>query len=178
MNTGNMVIVLFGEAALVLLAIPTEGLTFPLFTAAAIAFGMGMTWFLADEKKAVLVDFSHLSERAMLYVVFTFGEMIIAIASYFDGDLTLNSVYFSLMAFLIVAALFLSYEMLYNHILDREMKTTGMAFMMIHIFLIFAMNNITTALEFMQEPEVSLNPKTAFLVSAFLLTDHTPTGPG
>ena len=165
----NMVIVLFGEAALVLLAIPTDGWRFPVFTTAAIAFGMGMTWFFADEKKAELVDFGHLSERAMLYVVFTFGEMIIAIASYFDGDLTLNSVYFSLMAFLIVAALFLSYEMLYNHILDREMKTTGMAFMMIHIFLIFAMNNITTALEFMQEPEVSLNPKTAFLVSAFLL---------
>ena len=51
------------------------------------------------------IDFAHLSERAMLYVVFTFGEMVIAIAEYFDGELNFNSIYFSLMAFLIVVGL-------------------------------------------------------------------------
>ncbi len=161
--------VLFGEAALVLLAIPTASIPFPVFTCAAIVFGIVMTCIFANKRKAELLDFGHLSERAMLYVVFTFGEMIIAIASYFDGALTLRSVYFSLMGFLIVTALFLSYEMLYDHIIDREMKTTGMAYMMIHVFLIFAMNNMTTALEFMQDTKIRLLPKTIFLVSAFLL---------
>ena len=161
--------VLFTEAALVLLAIPTAGLPFPVFSAIAILAGVILTWYSADEKKAERIDFTHLSERAMLYVVFTFGEMIIAIASYFDGALTPNSVYFSLLAFLIVAALFLSYEMLYNHIIDRERKTTGMGYMLLHIFLILALNSITAALEFMQDTGVSLLPKTIFLVSAFLL---------
>ena len=165
----NMVIVLFGEAVLVLLAIPADGVSAPVFTTLAILYGMVMTWVFADEKKAELVDFGHLSERAMLYVVFTFGEMIITISSYFDGELTVNSVYFSLMAFLIVVALFMSYEILYDHIIDRELRTTGMAYMLIHIFLIFAMNNITTALTFMQDVTVSLMPKTVFLISAFLL---------
>ena len=34
-------------------------------------------------------DFSHLTERIMLYIVFTFGEMIIAIADYFKGGFSL-----------------------------------------------------------------------------------------
>ena len=165
----RMLPVLFGEAALVLLAIPVDRGGFPALTLAAILYGAGMTTLLADRRKAALVDFAHLSERAMLYVVFTFGEMIIAIAAYFEGDLTLNSVYFSLMAFLIVTALFLSYEVLYNRILDREMTTTGMGYMLIHILLIFAMNNLTTALEFMQDAAVRLWPKTLFLLGAFLL---------
>ena len=138
-------------------------------TLAAILFGMAMTRLLGGEKKASLVDFGHLSERAMLYVVFTFGEMIIAIASYFEGWLTLNSVYFSLMAFLIVVALFLGYEVLYNRIIDRTRTDSGLGFMLIHIFLVFAMNNLTTALEFMQDTAVRLWPKTLFLLGAFLL---------
>ena len=165
----HMALVLFTEAVLVLLAIPSPVLPFYMFAALAIFAGIAMTWFLAEEGKEVLVDFGHLTERAMLYVVFTFGEMIIAIASYFEGELTINSIYFSLMAFLIVAALFLSYEMLYNHIIDRECRTTGMAYMMIHIFLIFAMNNITAALEFMRDPEILLFPRIVFLILAFLL---------
>jgi hypothetical protein len=40
---------------------------------------------------------------------------------------------------------------------------------MVHIFLIFSMNNLTNALEFMQETRVSLIPKTVFLISSFLL---------
>ena len=165
----NMILVLLGEAALVLLSLPTVALGFPAFPFLAVLYGIGMTCYFADGKKAGLIDFPHLSERAMLYVVFTFGEMIIAIASYFEGEISFSSVYFSAMAFLIVAALFLSYEMLYNYIIDRERSTTGMAYMLIHVFLIFAMNNLTVALEFMQDPQVALRPKTFFLVSAFLL---------
>ncbi len=83
--------------------------------------------------------------------------------------LTAGSVYFTAMAFLIVSVLFLSYEVLYNHIIDREKVTTGLTYMLIHVFLIFALNLLTTALEFMRDTRVSLLPKTVFLVTAFLL---------
>ena len=73
------------------------------------------------------------------------------------------------MAFLIVVGLFLSYEMLYNHIIDRERTTNGTWYMMIHIFLIFALNNISVALEFMREEEIALTPKTLFLTFSFVL---------
>ena len=115
---------------------------------------------------AGIVDFAHLTERAMLYVVFTFGEMIIVLASYFEWDRTFNlrKIYFSLMAFLIVVGLFLSYEILYDHLLDTEKEDNGLMYMLIHIFIIFALNNITVSLEFMQEEHVALMPKMIFLV--------------
>lgn len=165
----RMVMVLYGEALLVLLLIPIFNRTGAALSAVPILFGMIMTRLFADETKAEMVDFAHLSERAMLYVVFTFGEMIIAIASYFEGDFTLSSVYFSGMCFLIVVGLFLCYELLYDRIIDREKKTTGIGYMVIHIFLIFGMNNLTTSLEFMQDEEVALWPKTLFLIVSFVL---------
>ena len=134
-----------------------------------ILFGVAATALSAKLNSLVPVDFAHLSERAMLYVVFTFGEMIIAAAAYFAGEITPNGLYFSIMAFLIVAGLFLSYEMLYNHIIDRERTTNGTAYMMLHVFLIFALNNLSAALEFMREEEIALLPKTLFLTGSFLL---------
>lgn len=117
----------------------------------------------------VPVDFNHLTERAMLYVVFTFGEMIIALSGYFEGGFTPNTIFFAGMGFLIVVGLFLSYGTLYNKILDRERETSGVSYMALHIFLIFALNNISTALEFMREAEVALLPKTLFLTLSFVL---------
>lgn len=135
----------------------------------AVLFGMGSVFLFGQRKSGGAVDFAHLSERAMLYVVFTFGEMIIAIASYFEGAVSLRTVYFALAAFLIVVGLFLSYGVFYDHIIDREKKTNGLLYMFFHIFIIFAMNNITNGLEFMREEELSLTPKMIFLVSSFLI---------
>lgn len=165
----NMMIVLFGQALLVLLVIPVYHRTGLALSAVPIVFGVVLTRLLADESRAELIDFAHLSERAMLYVVFTFGEMIIAIASYFEGDFTWRSVYFSGMSFLIVVGLFLCYELLYDKIIDRERRTTGIRYMFVHIFLIFALNLMTTALEFMRDEAVALLPKTLFLIAAFAL---------
>ncbi len=166
----NMVIVLFGEAAIVLLAIPVEdAMGFPVCTMLAIVFGIFLVWLLPTPEDANLVDFRHLTERAMLYVVFTFGEMIIALAGYFEGSFNVSTAYFSLMGFLIVVGLFLSYEMFYNRIVDKNLLTSGREYMLIHVFLVFGMNNLTNALEFMREEEMSLLPKTIFLISSFLL---------
>ena len=152
----RMMAVLFGEALLVLLCVPVFNRIGLALAGIPILYGIGMTWRFADDARADLVDFTHLSERAMLYVVFTFGEMIIAIAGYFEGAFSPSSAYFSTLCFLIVVGLFLCYGTLYDRILDREMRTNGMHYMMIHLFLIFAMNNITTSLEFMRNEEVYL----------------------
>ena len=117
----------------------------------------------------VAVDFPHLTERVMLFVVFTFGEMIVGVSDYFSGGVTPVNIYFSLMAFLIVVGLFLGYGFFYDHIIDRELSTDGNSYMQGHIILIFSLNNITTALEFMREPEVAETPKNVFLVVSYLL---------
>ncbi|MBQ3261588.1 MAG: low temperature requirement protein A [Oscillospiraceae bacterium] len=165
----RMMVPLFGEAAIVLLALLFAPRFGPFIAAAAICFGIVVTWALSDRSKASRVDFTHLTERAMLYVVFTFGEMIIAIASYFEGGIAPNSIYFSLMCFLIVVALFLCYGILYDRIIDRERMDNGMGYMMLHVFLLFGMNSLTTSLEFMRDEAVALWPKTIFLILSFLL---------
>ncbi|MBQ6388758.1 MAG: low temperature requirement protein A [Mogibacterium sp.] len=115
------------------------------------------------------VDFPHLTERVMLYVVFTFGEMIIVVGSYFSGGFNFSTVYFSGCAFLIVVGLFMSYGFMYDKLLDRDMSVNGNTYMLLHIFIIFSLSCLTMALEFMREDEIALIPKIVFLVSSFVI---------
>ena len=162
----NISTVLFAEAVIVIVAAFVSPVLSSILSAAAICLGIAFTALSRKNTPDGLVDFEHLTERAMLYVVFTFGEMIIAVASYFDGNGSFdwNTVYFSLSAFMIVVALFLSYGFVYDYLIDRKGSFNGMLYMAIHIFIIFAMNNITASLEFMREEEISLLPKVIFLV--------------
>ena len=134
-----------------------------------ILFGIIATIVSGRFNSKVPVDFAHLTERVMLYVVFTFSEMIISIASYFTGETSASGIYFSTMAFIIVVGLFLSYGTLYNKIIDREKVTNGTGYVMIHVFMIFALNNISVALEFMRDEEVNVLQKTVLLALSFVL---------
>ncbi len=162
----RMLIPLFTEAVLVFTGGFTEESVGVILSVVAISAGIILTMLSRRKSPGGQVDFAHLTERAMLYVVFTFGEMIIAVASYFNGNgsWNTNTVYFSLMAFLIVVGLFLSYGYVYDHLIDREGSYDGMMYMIIHIFIIFALNNITASLEFMREEEIDLLSKTLFLI--------------
>ncbi|MBR0277462.1 MAG: low temperature requirement protein A [Clostridia bacterium] len=161
--------IIIAEAVLVGLHIVIYSLTGISAAYIPILFGIIAMIFSRKLNTMVPVDFAHLSERAMLYVVFTFGEMIISIASYFTGELTLNNMYFSSMAFLIIVGLFLLYGTMYNKILDRETVTNGTGYMLIHVFLIFALNNISVALEFMRDSSVDNLQKIVLIVGSFVL---------
>lgn len=166
----RMAVVLFVEAAIALsAAFVPPSLVAPL-SFLAVFTGVALTWMSRSKSPGGAIDFMHLTERAMLYVVFTFGEMIIVISAYFvgDGSFSWNVIYFSLMAFLIVAGLFVSYEIIYDHLLDRECDDSGMLYMIIHIFIIFSLGCITVALEFMREEEVALLPKISFMTAAVI----------
>ena len=164
----KMAVPLFAEAVLVIGAMLAYEFADIELSWLAIIAGILISVLTGRKSEGVKVDFPHLTERAMLYVVFTFGEMIIGLSGYFDG-VSANGIYFSIMAFLIVVGLFVTYETLYDHIVDREQNNSGLAYMLIHVFLIFAMNNITSALEFMREDEIDIMPKMLFLVGSLLL---------
>lgn len=157
------------EAVIVFAAIPVYALTGLPLSWLSLVFGFIAAIFYARVDVLVPVNTEHLTERIMLFVVFTFGEMIVGLSAYFTGGFSWNTVYFSLMAFLIVVGLFLSYGYFYDNILDRERDNMESGYMILHIVLIFAMNNITVALEFMREPEVGLIAKNIFIVASFLL---------
>ena len=167
----RMAFTLFTEAAVVLAASAVKPSLAPPIAFAAVILGIVMTFLGKRTGVSGMIDFSHLTERAMLYVVFTFGEMIVVISSYFagDGSFSINTIYFSLMAFLIVVGLFLTYEVLYDKLLDRDKEDNGLLYMLIHIFIIFGLNNITASLEFMREEEVAIRPKMLFLVVSMVV---------
>ena len=156
------------QSALVFASIPLYNVTHIALSWVTLAVGFVAAALTTRTDALMPVNFEHLTERVMLYIVFTFGEMVVAIAQYVEGGFGVNTVYFSLMAFLIVGGLFLSYGVLYNHVIDRERSATGTVYMYIHIVLVIALNNITVALEFMREPEVADTAKNIFLVASFL----------
>lgn len=166
----RMAITLFLEAAIVLSSAFVPAKTGPVMSFVAIFTGIILTMTGRHRSLGGQIDFMHLTERAMLYVVFTFGEMIIVISAYFTGDGSFDPdvIYFSLMCFLIVAGLFVSYEIIYDHLIDREMDDSGMLYMIIHIFILFALSCITVSLEFMREPEVAVFPKVVFITGAII----------
>ncbi len=166
----RMLIPLWVEATLVLISGFTAQTVGVILSAVAIFAGIALTMLGRRKSPGGQIDFAHLTERAMLYVVFTFGEMIIAVAAYFNGNGngSLNTIYFSLMAFLIVVGLFLSYGYVYDHLINREGSFDGMMYMLIHIFIIFALNNITASLEFMREEAIALLPKILFLIGSLV----------
>lgn len=134
-----------------------------------VLFAIISSFIVTKKNKNISFDFNHLSKRAMLFVVFTFGEMIIAISNYFVDGFNLNDIYFALMAFLITCGLFLTYEKLYNKIINRTGNNLVKYYMFIHIFIIFALNNITTSLGFMRIESISLEPKIIFLIASFVI---------
>ena len=157
------------EAAIVLLSMPIYAVTGYALAPWALVFGAAAHFLTWKVDRALEVDFPHLAERVMLYIVFTFGEMILGITGYFDGGFSLKSVYYSLMAFALVAGLFSGYGHYYNHLLDPERRTSGIGYMALHILMVLALNNITAALEFLQDVTVRPGPRTAFLVASVLI---------
>ena len=157
------------QAGIVFLSIPVYIFTgFPVsWITVVVGFCIGILNVRTD--MLVPVNMEHLTERVMLFVVFTFGEMIVGLAVYFTNSFSINTLYFSLLAFMIVVGLFMSYGHIYDHVVDRENSRMESFYLLLHIGLIVALNNITAALEFMRMPEVSEFAKNAFIVVSFLM---------
>ena len=168
-NIKRHITILLIQAVLVFVTIPFYSLLKVPLIWVPIAAGFLFTLITRNSDAVFPVNFEHLTERVMLFVVLTFGEMIISVAAYFEGAFSFTVFYFSLMTFLIVAGLFLSYGYLYNFIIDRERVTTGTTYMLIHVVLLAALCNITVALSYMHEPEIDTIPKVIFLVVSFLI---------
>ncbi|WP_282806168.1 low temperature requirement protein A [Lactobacillus isalae] len=106
------------------------------------------------------IIFSHLLERLTLLIIITFGETIIGIADYFKP--TIFSVY-SILIFLIVAALFFTYINEFDHqIEEKRTGQTGFLLIYLHYLILFGLSLITVSLKFINEREAN----TVFAISA------------
>lgn len=95
------------------------------------------------------IIFSHLLERLTLLIIITFGETIIGIAAYFQPQ-TFGLV--SIFVFLIVIALYFSYIVEFDHLINEKQKNeTGNLLIYLHYFILFGLSLITVSLKFISE---------------------------
>ena len=157
-------VMLLIEAGIVIASIPIYSYTGYAFSPWALVFAAILLLATRGVEGRLPANFPHLAERVMLYIVFTFGEMVLGITGYFDDGLSAETFYYSAMAFAIVVGLFSGYGHYYNHLMDPDTQTVGTDYMALHIVMLLALNNITVALIFMQRAWVLALPKTLFLV--------------
>ena len=152
------IFVFIAEPIIILASIPIYQSTGMIISPFAIILGIvvGVTGPKVETRHA---DFPHLTERLMLYVVFSFGEMIIEISGFFDEGVTPMGIVHSLLAFALVSGLFLNYGYVYDHIIDREQKTTADWYLFIHMFLIISLSYLTQVMEMLRNPDVDENAK-------------------
>ncbi len=164
-NVRAIVGILFAQAAFIVASIPYYGETGRAVGQWSFAIGFLSVPFF----EKIPTNFAHLSERVMLYVVFTFGDMLLIVAEYFSAGLSFVSLYFSIVTFLTVAGLFFSYGYVYDNLLDRHGQRSGSLYMIVHILIIFSLLCVTAALEFIRDDEVRSMPKILMMVVSLLL---------
>ena len=152
------IFVFVAEPIIILSSIPIYERTGIIISPFAIVLGIavGVTGPKVETRHA---DFPHLTERLMLYVVFSFGEMIIEISGFFNEPISPLGICHSLLAFAFACGLFLNYGYVYDHIIDREKKTTADGYLFIHMFLIISLSYLTQVMEMLRNPDVDENSK-------------------
>lgn len=92
------------------------------------------------------VHFPYLVERFGLFVILTFGEVVISILPYFRlGEIRL----YSLLIFMIVALMFLYYVMFFDQIVEHNRQTSGLRLIYTHIPRILSLGIMTAVFRFM-----------------------------
>lgn len=158
----------FVDAGLVFLTIPifhTTGVSL-VWLVLIIGFAGPFMTYKLDE--ALPITFEHLSERVMMFIVFTFGEMVVSISSYFKETFTPQMAYFSLTSFLMTIGLFMSYGYLYNRVMDRCKQTYGKLYLLLHVIIVLALSNVSVSLEHMRSLEID-SFQNAVFISASLI---------
>lgn len=117
--------------------------------------GLGLSWLMPllmnDITRQHPIIFPHFLERLNLLVIVIFGETIIGIADYFRPH-TL-SVY-SVLLFIMVALLFLTYVLQFDWIVQEDQPdATSSLLIYLHYFIIFGISLITVSLKFIHEQE-------------------------
>ena len=145
---------LLTEASIVLLSMPIFARTGLLLSPCALLVGM-VAGITGQKSKGRHVDFPHLTERIMLYVVFSFGEMIVEMADFFHDGISPLGICHSILAFAFASGLFLNYGYVYDHIIDRNRQTSGDGYLLLHLFLIISLSYLTQVMEMLRNPNVN-----------------------
>lgn len=113
------------------------------------------------------INFPHLLERLTALIIISFGETIVDIADYFkisEFDI------YSILIFVIICALFMTYITQFDHFIDENRShQTGNRLIYLHYPVLFGISLITVSLDFISEAEFSKTAAIMILYAGLIL---------
>jgi low temperature requirement protein LtrA len=122
------------------------------FSLIGLAVNLALPALFHRRLNAIPLNWGHLVERLTLFIIITFGEMVVGLAAYFTVN-TLSAS--SILVFVIAVSLFIYYILQFDYMLDEShpnMSTAPIQYA--HIPIVLGLGMTTVSFEFMLDPGV------------------------
>lgn len=117
---------------------------------AAVLVGAFLPFFIRGKFDIQIISFPHLMERFELITIITFGEGVVGMTSFFDVK---NFSMRPILVFAVVLAIFGCYVTLIHYLCNHHRVERALRLMFSHYFIVIAVNLITVAFMFLENPE-------------------------
>lgn len=134
--------------------------------AVAVLVGAFLPFFIRGNFDISIISFPHLAERFELITIITFGEGIVGMTDFFDVR---NFSFRPILVFAVVLALFGCYVVQIHYLCNHHRVERALRLMFSHYFIVIAVNLVTVALKFLDNPEASGLFTAGLMSAAFVL---------
>ena len=151
--------------------------TFGVYLAALLPINLGIYVFVLSilltfimpitmtrKGKRFQVNLPHLIERISLLVIITFGEMIMGLANFYTLE---DFSIYSILYFIIMISLFMSYFGQFDHAIDEASNQNGIFLIYSHYPIFIGLLMITVSMNFLLNPEANHIFVTSFFYIGF-----------
>lgn len=116
------------------------------------------------------VNLPHLTERFGAFVIIALGESLVSITSILaDGIITVNSIAFTALSFILISSMWASYFYDFEHTFDRKLETNGQLLLYGHFFILAAIMVLAATLHMLYANVLPKNVLTDFLFGSAAL---------
>lgn len=135
------------------------------FDVLAVLTGAFLPFFLRGNFDRSIISFPHLTERFELITIITFGEGIVGMTDFFDvKSFSMRPI----LVFTVILLLFGCYVLQIHYLCNHHRVDRALRLMFSHYFIVIAVNLITVAFRFLENPEAD-HVFTAGLMAAALI---------
>ena len=133
---------------------------------ATVLVGAFLPFFIRGRFDISIISFPHLVERFELITIITFGEGIVGMTGFFDvKHVTLRPI----LVFAVILCLFGCYVTQIHYLCNHHRVDRSLRLMFSHYFIVIAVNLITVAFKFLENPEASHLFTAGLMIAALIL---------
>ncbi len=118
----------------------------------AVLVGAFLPFFIRGRFDISIISFPHPAERFELITIITFGEGVVGMTDFFDvRNFSMSPV----LVFMVILALFGCYVMQIHYLCSHHRVERALRLMFSHYFIVIAVNLVTVAFKFLENPSAS-----------------------